>query len=129
MFCRNCGTQLKDDALFCTNCGTSVNTQPAQPVYQQPVYQQPKAHPNDSGSWGWFFLGFFIPLVGLILFLIWKDEKPLSAKRAGIGALTGVIANIVLSILGGVLLGFLIALDEVYLSDYYAQLLPFLFKL
>ena len=25
MFCKNCGTELKDDAIFCPNCGTKVN--------------------------------------------------------------------------------------------------------
>lgn len=25
MFCRNCGTELKDDALFCTSCGMKLN--------------------------------------------------------------------------------------------------------
>lgn len=83
---------------------------PQQPTYQQPAYaqqpaymQQPayqQAQPayspgysqqsNDSGSFGWAVLGFFIPLVGLILWLVWKDSKPNSAKMAGIGALVGV---------------------------------------
>lgn len=70
---------------------------PQQPTYQQPAYaQQPAYSPgysqqsNDSGSFGWAVLGFFIPLVGLILWLVWKDTKPKSAKMAGIGALVGV---------------------------------------
>ena len=46
---------------------------------------------TDSGSIGWSLLGYCIPLVGLILFLVWKDEKPKSAKKAGIGALISVI--------------------------------------
>lgn len=75
--------------------------QPAyqQPAYQQPTYGQPATPVNgDTGSFGWAVLGFFIPIVGLILFLVWKDSKPLSAKQAGKGALVSVIANVVLSI-------------------------------
>lgn len=77
----------------------SYSQQPTyqQPAYaQQPAYQQPAYSPgysqqsNDSGSFGWAVLGFFIPLVGLILWLVWKDTKPKSAKMAGIGALVGV---------------------------------------
>ena len=47
-----------------------------QPVYQQPPYQQTAPPPNyappvvDSGSFGWAVLGFFFPIVGLILFLV-----------------------------------------------------------
>ncbi|MBO8477576.1 MAG: CD225/dispanin family protein [Bacteroidetes bacterium] len=29
MFCRNCGTELPDDAKFCTNCGCSMTEVPA----------------------------------------------------------------------------------------------------
>ena len=44
----------------------------------------------DDGSIGWAVLGAFIPLVGLILFIVWNNTKPNSAKKAGIGALIGV---------------------------------------
>ena len=72
---------------------------PDNQVYQpQPVYQQAAAPVVDNGGFGWGFLGFLIPLVGLILFLVWKDTK-----AAGIGALVSVIAGIVLSIAAFVL--------------------------
>ncbi len=51
---------------------------------------------EDKGSFGWAVLGFFIPLVGLILFLTWKNDKPKSAKKAGIGAIVGAIAGLIL---------------------------------
>ncbi|NEG55786.1 hypothetical protein GFD21_08460 [Bifidobacterium sp. SMA15] len=44
-------------------------------------------------------LGFFIPIVGLILFLVWKDSRPNDAKKAGMGALVSVIIGIVLWVL------------------------------
>lgn len=49
----------------------------------------------DSGSFGWGVLGFFLPLVGLILFLVWKNTKPLSASKAGWGALIGFILVVI----------------------------------
>ena len=55
--------------------------------------------PADTGSFGWAVLGFFFPIVGLILFLVWKSEKPVSAKQAGMGALASVISTVVLWIL------------------------------
>lgn len=64
-----------------------------------PGYGVPQAQPNDQGSFGWAILGFFIPLVGLILFLVWKDSKPGDAKKAGMGALVSVIFSVVLWLL------------------------------
>jgi hypothetical protein len=78
-----------------------------QSQYQQPQYQQYQygqqpymgQQPADTGSFGWAVLGFFFPIVGLILFLVWKSEKPVSAKQAGMGALASVISTVVLWIL------------------------------
>lgn len=59
----------------------------------------PQTNPADTGSFGWAVLGFFIPLVGLILYLVWKSERPKDAKQAGKGALISVIVSVVLWIL------------------------------
>ena len=83
-FCKNCGAPIDDQAVICPKCGVA---QQALPVV------------NDSGSVGWGVLGFCIPLVGLILFLVWKDSKPRSSKMAGMGALISVIVWVVLYVL------------------------------
>ena len=72
------------------------NTKKAQ-LLSAPVLTpaQQAAADSDTGSAGWAVLGFFFPLVGLILYLVWKDSKPLSAKQAGKGALIGVIVSVV----------------------------------
>lgn len=80
--------------------GETYNTSPngqAQPVQSAQVVLQPTA--QDNGSFGWAVLGFFIPIAGLILYLVWRTEKPLSARRAGIGALVSVIVGAVLTVL------------------------------
>ena len=69
----------------------------AQPAY---VAQPAQA---DTGSAGWAVLGFFIPLVGLILYLVWSSTRPMDAKQAGKGALVSVIVAVALSILFGFL--------------------------
>ncbi len=58
---------------------------------------------NDKGGFLWGLLGFCIPIVGLILFLVWKSTKPNSAKAAGIGALVSVILGVVCYVLMAVL--------------------------
>lgn len=112
MTCMYCGEQIADGLKFCPNCGAALpveapsmnqsyatpNPQPGQPQYQQPEIQfnAPAAQPlNDSGSIGWGVLGFFFPIVGLILFLVWKNTKPQSAKVAGIGAIIGFVLGLI----------------------------------
>lgn len=59
----------------------------------------------DNGGFGWGLLGFCIPIVGLILYLVWKGEKPKTAKAAGVGALVSVIIGVVFYILLFVVMG------------------------
>lgn len=59
----------------------------------------------DNGGVLWGLLGCCIPIVGLILFLVWKDQKPKTAKAAGIGALISVVLGIVCYILMFVIAG------------------------
>ena len=79
-YCKNCGVQIDDQAVVCTSCGVAQNTAPAV---------------VDKGGFGWGVLGCCIPIVGLILFLVWKDTKPKTSKAAGIGALVSTIAIVV----------------------------------
>lgn len=108
-YCKHCGAEINDDAAFCPKCGQAQSeTAPQQPQQQTPPnWQQPPQTPApvDSGSIGWGVLGFCIPIVGLILFLVWKDQKPRTAKMAGIGALVSVIIAVVCYVLMFIILG------------------------
>ena len=83
MYCRSCGKNIDDSATYCINCGTRFDNKEV----------------DDQSSFGFAILGFFIPIVGLILFLIYEGKKPKRAKSAGKGALIGFITKIVLSII------------------------------
>lgn len=96
---------------YAYNADKSANQQTYN--YSGPDYQSSA----DSGSAGWGFLGCCFPLVGLILFLVWKDDKPKSAKSAGIGAIIGVVLFIALTVLLfalGIGLGALGVVEGVY---------------
>lgn len=54
---------------------------------------------QDRGGFGWGCLGFCIPMVGLILWLVWRDEKPKTAKALGIGALVSAILGVIFVVL------------------------------
>lgn len=83
-YCKNCGNLIDDKAVVCPSCGVAQENTP------QVV---------DNGGFGWGLLGCCIPIVGLILFLVWKDTKPKTAKAAGIGALVSVAIAVVYYIL------------------------------
>lgn len=96
-YCQNCGNKLEIGTKFCPSCGTAVTSilSSSGTVYQQ----QNKTNPNDMNSTGFNVLGFFIPLVGLILYLIWKDEYPIKSKGIGKWALIGFILGIIFSVI------------------------------
>lgn len=67
------------------------------PQFQQPQFQGPPPV-IDKKSTGLNILSFFIPLIGLILYLTKKDQTPIKAKGCGKAALIGFILQIVISI-------------------------------
>lgn len=83
-FCKNCGAQIDDRAVVCPKCCVPQNDTP-------PVV--------DNGGFGWGLLGCCVPIAGLILFLIWKDTKPKTAKAAGIGAIVSVVLGVLYYVL------------------------------
>ena len=65
-------------------------------------------------------LGFFIPLVGFILWLVWRDSMPQRARSCAIGALVGVIVYVIFVIISVALsLTFAADIFEEYYYYYY----------
>ena len=91
-YCSNCGNKVDSEAYVCPKCGVLLKKNQISNNY-------------DSGSIGYGILGFFFPLLGLILYLCWKNEKPNTAKSVGKGALINVIVGSVLYIIGMFILG------------------------
>lgn len=88
MQCSNCGKIIVDEtSSYCNNCGARL------------VGNSKTNGSEGRSSFGFAVLGFFIPVVGFLLFLIYEGKKPNRAKSAGKGALIGFISRIVLSII------------------------------
>lgn len=85
MYCKHCGQQIADGTVRCPECGAAQTEEMNETV--------------DKGGFLWGLLGCCIPIVGLILFLVWKDSKPKTAKAAIIGAAIGFGLSIISSIL------------------------------
>ncbi|MBR5247241.1 MAG: hypothetical protein IKV25_07725 [Clostridia bacterium] len=87
-YCTRCGNPCDPKAVICVRCGTPFGN----------TYTKiPSA--DDKPSGGLKFLCFLIPIVGLILFLVNMNDKPVSAKAYGKSALIGFILGIVLYVL------------------------------
>lgn len=98
MYCNNCGSNIDDNSSVCPNCGASIN---GSGVSGSP----------DNGGFLWGLLGCCVPIAGLVLFLVWKDVKPKTAKAVGIGALVsvciGVLYYVLIATLGFTMFSFM----------------------
>lgn len=92
MFCSHCGKEIDDKAVVCIHCGCAVKGNGTVPAA------------NDESSLGYGILGFFLPLIGFIVYLTSKDNYPLRAKSAGKGALIGFCVGVFFYILSIILL-------------------------
>lgn len=97
MRCSNCGKEILDNAEFCSNCGKKLISTESVGGQVSEIY-----NPNENNNKiniGLVILSFFIPIVGLIVFLTKKDKEPKTAKVSGICALVSFILSSILVII------------------------------
>ena len=101
--CMTCNNIVDDKSNFCSNCGSNYliydNNTPQYQTYNPGAYYQynnQQSNVSTTPPFLWGIIGFVVPIVGLILYLVWKDTNPNQAKAAGIGAL--IYACIVIAI-------------------------------
>ena len=102
--CPNCDADIEELRNVCPFCGTvlkqqSNETHQSNDDYINRYAYEPRPTVNDSGSFGYWLLGFFIPLVGIVLYFVWKTEQPKNAQKCLWGAIISMIASFVLSVL------------------------------
>lgn len=91
MFCNHCGKEVNDNAAFCIHCGRQLSGNNPAPTNSNDF--------DDSSGKGLAVLCFFIPLVGLILYLIYQKDRPILAKAVGKGAIAGFIVRVTLAVI------------------------------
>lgn len=96
MFCSNCGKEINEKSNFCPNCGYRVDNMTNAYSYTSNSTNV-ITNKNNSGS-GYGVLSFFLPLCGLILYLVWRKNRPEYAKACIVGTLIA-LGLTVLSIL------------------------------
>lgn len=85
-YCRHCGSEIQPNQDICLNCGKIVNENNVNTQSNSAV---------DTGSFGWSLLGFCVPIVGLILYLSWKQDRPKNARAVGVGAIIGFVLGLI----------------------------------
>ncbi len=118
MLCNWCGKQVDSNSKFCPNCGkeilkeekevSSENLKTEEKTASQTsdnkvdeAVNETKSSDNsvvvEKANVGLAILSFFIPLAGLIIFLVKKDDEPKTAKTSGICAIVGFLLGFILS--------------------------------
>ena len=124
--CSKCGNNLYGNKTKCPFCGepisnmsrstssrpnssqnnlssSSYNNNNTYSGYDNNGNNRPQSNPRptsnyDSGSGGWGLLGFCFPIVGIILYLVWQNEKPNTARVCLNGALIGFVVGFIVGL-------------------------------
>ncbi|MEG0773774.1 zinc ribbon domain-containing protein [Clostridium sp.] len=103
MYCSKCGAKQSDNAKFCSNCGFKFSSETSSfNEYNQfgnsssnsGFSNNLNTSPNNSNDDPSHLAGIAsccFPVVGLILYFIWREEKPNSAKLVCYWMIGGVI--------------------------------------
>lgn len=94
MYCPNCGSSIHQNAEICVHCGVNVHNFSS------------KTHValNDkSNIWVNLLSLCCFPLLGIIMFFVWKDKQPKAAKSALIFGLIGLVVSFIIGILSFIL--------------------------
>jgi len=67
--CNSCGATVPDSATVCPYCGNAIT----------PVTSH-SSDAEDVSSTGLNVLSFLIPIVGIIMYFVYRDETPIKAK-------------------------------------------------
>lgn len=106
--CPNCDADIDNGRTVCPFCGSKIGIDDSvndkqykqDAIYTQNTQQQYQSRQvNDTGSVGYWLIGFFVPIIGIILYFVWRYEQPNNAKRCLWGALVSIIVSFVLTIL------------------------------
>ena len=105
--CKECGAMVSDQAENCPKCGSPIAKNSSvgqQPAYQQVTPTQPSyqtTDPQDAPNGGLNVLSLFFPLVGWILYFVYKDKTPIKAKSCAKFAWIGFAISVVFGFISG----------------------------
>lgn len=114
MKCKKCGFETPNNSNFCSHCGAPVDFNDEfisiDSKIEEEKNEEHTINANENmnqmmnidmsrASIGWYFLGLFFPLAGIIIFFLFLYKKPDLAFKARRGAIHGFILSIALTFL------------------------------
>lgn len=90
-YCQNCGCETKIGQKLCIKCGFDLVT--------EDTFVKSKSFDESDYDMGFALLGFFIPIVGLIMYVIMKDDKPYKAHSLLKGVIWSLWIGLIVFIL------------------------------
>ena len=94
MFCTKCGKEIENDYAVCPYCGANQKDVENNTNNQVEYNKKTQTQVVCGG-----IASFIFPIVGLILFLIWRTNRPNDAKVVGIAGLCGFVINVLYQII------------------------------
>lgn len=118
MFCPYCGTELNQAQQYCVNCGRSLSptSNSSTPSLPSDIIDPTPASKGEKILFG--IISFFIPIAGIIFYILWKDVSPDKAKVCITAALVQIILSFVVAIVATMIsvFGFLALSDLHHLT-------------
>jgi len=87
MFCKNCGREIDNNAEICPLCGVRVKE-----TVKEVVVEDKPSHFAGAASC-------CFPSAGIVLYFMWKDQKPKSAKTICYWMIGGMITLVLIYVL------------------------------
>ena len=93
-YCTYCGSGIDDTASFCPNCGAKAGTSESFEATFDSTTANNAPEKDHTENIGILILSLFVPIVGLVFYLMWNETKPGMANSA----LKGLLISIILSV-------------------------------
>ena len=103
MYCYKCGQEIEDDSKFCPLCGAQIEQSQEDIDYSS--YAPDYNNPMDKPSIGLNILSFLFPIIGIVLFFVWRNTYPIKGKSCVKFSLMSIIFNFIFMIVAGMSLG------------------------
>lgn len=106
-YCRNCGSAIKEGQYVCASCGfapingyhhcqqCSTSTKQGQKICTMCGFEllDVMYKSKEEPATGMALVGFVLPILGLILYLVWNESRPGKANSALTGAIVGLVVG------------------------------------
>lgn len=116
-YCRNCGEMLYDRKDVCTGCGfdpmsrqnfcpvCGIETEVGQRMCTSCQTEFNRFKPvqrsiDDAPSFLFALIGFFVPIAGIIIYILISKDQPQKSKSALKGAIIALVLGVVFWIIG-----------------------------